>query len=92
MLRVMSSTTPSLRCASCGQRIKATRTPGVFTHASRSVAACDLNADHRPEPDSVALGTPPCRTCGGPVAWRDGAFAHVAAGVDHPPDPVLPLG
>jgi hypothetical protein len=42
--------TGRLRCAVCGEPIKPGRAPGVFVHASRVVAACDLDADHVPQP------------------------------------------
>ena len=40
-----------LRCAVCGEPIKPGRAPGAFVHASRVVAACDLDSDHAPVPD-----------------------------------------
>ncbi len=79
-----------LRCAECGERLTRGRHAGTFTHVSRLVAACDLNADHAPVPDWAALGERPCAVCGEPVAWRDGAFAHTGAGAGHPADPLLP--
>jgi uncharacterized protein (DUF983 family) len=39
------------RCAECGEPIKRGRAPGSFVHASRVVAACDLDADHTAVPD-----------------------------------------
>jgi hypothetical protein len=43
-----------LVCAVCGEPIKPGPIPGAFVHASRVVAACDLDADHdaRPEGDT----------------------------------------
>jgi UDP-N-acetyl-D-mannosaminuronate dehydrogenase len=49
----MSTTGPDTaepRCAHCGERIMPGRAPGTWTHRARIVAACDLDADHRPEP------------------------------------------
>jgi hypothetical protein len=43
-------TTTALRCADCGEPIKPGRAGG-FVHASRVVAACDLDADHPAAPD-----------------------------------------
>jgi hypothetical protein len=40
-----------LRCAECGARIVRGRAPGVFTHTSRVIAGCDLDADHPAIPD-----------------------------------------
>ncbi|MCC6830379.1 MAG: hypothetical protein IT200_03450 [Thermoleophilia bacterium] len=58
----------------------------------RVVAACDLNADHPPVPDTAAMGEPPCRVCGGPVTWRDGRFVHAGpVGAAHDADPDLPF-
>ncbi len=42
---------PPLRCGECGEPIKRGRAPGVFVHASRVIAACDLDADHAAAPD-----------------------------------------
>jgi hypothetical protein len=42
--------TSLLLCADCGERVKRGRTPGTFVHASRTVAACDLDADHPADP------------------------------------------
>ncbi len=39
-----------LRCADCGERIRAGRVPGTWTHVARLVASCDLDSDHRPTP------------------------------------------
>jgi hypothetical protein len=44
--------TDSLRCAECGEPIKPGRAPGAFVHASRVIAACDLDADHPAAPDA----------------------------------------
>ncbi len=45
-------------CIHCGERIMPGRAPGTWTHTARIVAACDLDADHRPEP------TPPAEAPG----------------------------
>jgi hypothetical protein len=41
----------TLVCAVCGEPIKPGAAPGVFVHASRVVAACDLDADHAARPE-----------------------------------------
>ena len=46
-----------LRCAECGERIAPGRPPGTFVHASRVVAACDLDSDHMPVPSDRARAT-----------------------------------
>lgn len=43
--------TTALRCAECGERIVRGRSPGTFTHTTRLIAACDLDADHAAVPD-----------------------------------------
>ena len=48
----------ALRCAVCGEPIKPGRAPGAYVHASRVVAACDLDADHVPEPADPDRTTP----------------------------------
>jgi hypothetical protein len=49
-------------CRGCGQPIKPMRgVPGAWVHASRTVAACDLDADHVPlpaSPSADAAGQP----------------------------------
>jgi hypothetical protein len=50
--------TGRLRCAVCGEPIKPGRAPGAFVHASRVVAACDLDADHVPTPADPDRTTP----------------------------------
>ena len=49
----MAATGPNrvLRCTECGERIVHGRAPGTFTHTSRVVAGCDLDADHAAVPD-----------------------------------------
>jgi hypothetical protein len=49
-----------LTCAECGEPIKRGRAGG-FVHASRVVAACDLDADHPAAPDRPP-GTPDLAT------------------------------
>ena len=50
-------------CVGCGQPIKPMRgVPGAWMHASRTVAACDLDADHVPMP-----ATPPTESAGQPT-------------------------
>ena len=89
----MRGVTATLRCADCGQPLARARGSDAFVHASRTVAACDLDSDHVPRPDWAGLGEVPCRRCGAPTAARDGDFAHVdpAREADHPADPRLPL-
>jgi hypothetical protein len=48
----------TLRCAVCGEPIKRGRAPGAYVHASRVVAACDLDADHVPQPADQDQTTP----------------------------------
>jgi hypothetical protein len=48
----------TLRCAVCGEPIKRGRAPGAYVHASRVVAACDLDADHVPQPADQDRTTP----------------------------------
>lgn len=44
-------------CSGCGQPIKPMRgVPGAWVHASRTVAACDLDADHVPTPAPQVTG------------------------------------
>jgi hypothetical protein len=40
----------ALVCAECGEPVKPGRVPGTFIHASRVVAACDLDGDHPAAP------------------------------------------
>jgi uncharacterized protein (DUF983 family) len=49
------------RCAECGEPIKPGRGGAGFVHASRVVAACDLDADHPAVPDRPP-GTPDVAT------------------------------
>lgn len=46
------------RCVHCGELIMPGRAPGTWTHKARIVAACDLDADHRPEPAPPAPAPP----------------------------------
>ena len=52
---------PPLRCGECGEPIKPGRAPGVFVHASRVIAACDLDADHAAAPGRPAGRSGPVR-------------------------------
>jgi hypothetical protein len=56
------------------------------------VAACDLDAEHRAEPDWAALGEVPCSTCDAATVASGSAFCHVEAGrdLDHRADPGFP--
>jgi hypothetical protein len=49
------------RCAACGEPIRGGRAPDTFVHASRVIAACDLDADHPAVPDRPP-GTPDLAT------------------------------
>lgn len=84
---------PALMCAGCGERLVPGRAPGTFSHVARLVAACDLDADHRPEPDWSRAGDLPCRACGAPTSPAREGFRHreAARDADHPADPALPL-
>ena len=48
----------NLRCAVCGEPIKPGGASGAFVHASRVVAACDLDSDHAPVPVEPDRTTP----------------------------------
>jgi hypothetical protein len=50
--------TTRLRCAVCGEPIKPRRGAGGYLHASRAVAACDLDSDHEPVPGEPDRTTP----------------------------------
>lgn len=83
-----------LTCVHCGQPIKQMRgAPGFFQHASRTVAACDLDSDHVPTPDWAELGDVRCRSCGERVTGGPHHALHVdsARDADHDADPDLPL-
>jgi hypothetical protein len=88
-----SGSPTALRCVTCGERLVRGRGPGQFTHVSRLVAACDLNADHPPRPDWTGVGALTCRVCGTEVVARGDALDHTDAArdTDHPPDPALPI-
>ena len=88
---------PALACRHCGERLVRGRRTAGFSHAPRLAAACDIDADHRPEPDWARAGALPCRACGAATAPVDAAgtaFRHrdePARDDDHAADPVLPV-
>lgn len=77
----------NLRCRSCGERLVTSRWRGGLTHVARATAACEMDADHRPQPDWEAAGPLSCRGCDGRVSVRDGTLHHA----DGPPSDGHPV-